>query len=160
MSSQSLSSLAIYAICGALVLGTTGCSNPPPAVVLWTSGDQQVQQGSEKIDMTFWGAYRTNSNGTYHWGVYYTLKAEDRGFWSWGSVSQLYNFTYSVHYITPQGSQTHAGAINLDHQSSVIGQEIGGYDVATLADVPNFKNMSATGQRYGGSNGFSVTWHN
>ena len=137
-------------------------SNPRTPSMLFDSGYISVTggaSGKNRIRMRVWLEQVTHSDGTKTTALDYDLYSDDRNWLGvWKLATQLYNITWTFKYqsglCTGGGPKTKSGNISLTGLGSSTGIL---YD---SADFAQFTSVNVTGQRYGGSNGITVNYHN
>jgi hypothetical protein len=103
--------------------------------------------------MRVWVEQMKHSDGSFTFSLNYNVVAQDIGFFgNWVSAAKLYNITYTLKYTTfATGTVTKSGAISLTNQTGSTAILFDGLSGPIIS-------VSVTGQRFGGSNGISVTF--
>lgn len=129
----------------------------------WDSGELQTQIGNEngikrKLVMKVWHTYQQKSNGSYEWFVLYSMKAEDHNQSGngWHQVKKLSAFTFKAVVELPNGVMTINKSENLVDVSSPHERVVLAH--YNTIGLPFFKSKTATGSRFGGPSGISITW--
>ncbi len=157
--------IALPVLFGGAKCSTTGTGAFGPMTTGWDSTELQTQIGDrnrdkKKLVMRYWYAYGPHTGGGYEWYVVYSLRAEDHNTIGsgWHSVSELYSFNYSFTYTQGNAPITKSGTKSLDHASAQDSVVLYSEIVPSASLLPSFVSESATGQRYGGPSGISLSW--
>jgi hypothetical protein len=106
--------------------------------------------------MQIWVEKTPHADGSYTWALNYKMSAADQKALDWQPASELYNITFTLKYSpTSGGLVTRSGNLSKDHRNYTDGVLWDGTDRGAFI---NIVSISVTGQRYGGSNGITVSY--
>ena len=149
-----------FAVVFALAIPAYGQTVPRTESKVVDSGTLIASGGAgnnKRIQMRVWVEQMQHSDGTFTFSLNYHLLAEDHSLLGgWRAASQLFNITYTFKYLLSlaSGVVTRSGNIALTNRADVTSILFDGTDTGKVL----VESITATGQRFGGASGITVSF--